>query len=294
MAEISKAVKAMHTREFVIVVDTLRVGLLKAALKAKKRYNVRVIGMLTDNPANISGVNGSYIRQVMKYATRLDGYLTLTEGLNNLFNKNNKPHYTFEGLVDEQLVLRNEPIDNYFFFAGSLYERYGVKDMIDAFKESNIKDKLLIAGNGPIHKYLFDLERKDSRILYLAQLPKEKVYSFEKRAIANINPRPLNEKLDEESVPSKLLEYLASGKPTISTKHPKLYDIFKNDIFWIEDPSKDGIKKALEDFASTSPTKLKKMASTALVKVYDLYGTNVQGQSISKLINEVSAQKTRE
>ena len=288
MEMIDQAVRDFNSREFVIVVDTLRYGLLKAALKAKSKYRVKVIGMLTDNPQNISNVSSGYVKKILSKASNLDGYLSLTEGLNNVFNKHNKPHYTFEGLVDEQLELKNEPIDNYYFFAGSLYERYGVKTLIDAFKESSIYDKLLIAGNGPLFRYLFDLEKKDSRILYLSQLSKEKVYSFEKNAIANINPRPLNSKLDEESVPSKLLEYLASGKPTISTKHPKLYEIFKNDVFWIEDDSKEGIKKALEEFSGSNKLKLKKMASTALVKVYELYGTNEQGKSISHFINSLS------
>ena len=286
---IDEAVTDFHSEDFIIIVDTLRVGLLKAALEAKRRYGVKVIGMLTDNPNNISGVGKSYIRKILQYASNLDGYLSLTDGLLKVFNKNNKPSYIFEGLVDEQIEGKNEPIDNYYFFAGSLYERYGVKNLIDAYRDSGLVDKLLIAGNGPLHRYLFDLEQKDSRILYLSQLPKEKIYSFEKKAIANINPRPLDDKLDEESVPSKLLEYLASGRPTISTKHPKLYEIFKDDVFWIDNSSVEGIKSALKEFSETNQTKLKKMASTALVKVYELYGVTHQGHAISYFIESLSS-----
>lgn len=286
---IRQAVIDFHSHEFVIVVDVLRYGLLKAALEAKIKYGVKVVGMLTDNPANISDVKRSYVRRIISNASKLDGYLSLTDGLVKVFNKKNKPSYVFEGLVDEQIAGKEDPIDNYYFFAGSLYERYGVKNLIDAFKESPLVDKLLIAGNGPLHRNLFELEKKDSRILYLSQLPKEKIYSYEKRAIANINPRPLNSKLDNESVPSKLIEYLASGRPTISTKHPKLYEMFRNEVFWIEDSSKDGIKKALEDFSNTNYTKLRKMASTALVKVYELYGVNVQGLAIAHFIDSLNS-----
>ena len=286
---VESAIIDFNSNDFVVIVDVLRYGLLKAALRIKNKYHVPVIGMLTDNPANISKASKSYVKHILNNASDLDGYLALTDGLVKVFNKNNKPSYVFEGLVDEQINCKNDPIDNFYFFGGSLYERYGVKTLIDAFKDSSIKDKLLIAGRGPLYKYLFDLEKKDSRILYLYQIPKEKVYSYEKRAIANINPRPLNEKMDNESIPSKLLEYLASGKPTISTKHPKLYEIFKDEVFWIEDSSKEGIKNALEDFVNTDYDKLIKMASTALVKVYELYGVNVQGQAIAHFIDSISS-----
>lgn len=282
------AITDFHSDDIVIVVDVLRYGLLTSAIKIAKKHNYKIIGMLTDNPANLSNVKKSYVKKIINLASTLDGYLSLTDGLLKVFNKENKPSYIFEGLVDEQIDPRNDPIDNYYFFAGSLYERYGVKNLIDAFKESSLSDKLLIAGNGPLFKYLFDLEKKDSRILYLSQLSKEKVYSYEKKAIANINPRPLEHKLDKESVPSKLLEYLASGVPTISTKHPKLYEIFKDDVFWIDDASKEGIKLALEKFKNTDYLTLKKMASTALVKVYELYGTNVQGNAIAHFIDSLS------
>ena len=284
-----KAVQNFMNNNFTIIVDVLRVNLVKAAIKFARIHNVKIIGMLTDNPSNLSNIRRSYVRNVFKNASRLDGYLSLSNGLLRAYKVSHKPNYVFEGLVDEVGQIRKQPIGNYYFFGGSLYERYGVKKLMHAFVDSNIPEKLVIAGNGPLREYIFQNNEKNSRILYLSQLPKEQVYGLEQNAVANINPRPFSKKLDEESVPSKLLEYFASGVPTISTMHSKLYEIFKNDAFWIEDDSQEGIRKALNKFSMEDYDEMKKRAITARVKVYEIYGVKNQGERITYFLTAINS-----
>lgn len=289
VAAAEKAILDFRGEQFVCVVDTLRINLIKGAIKFARQYNAKIVGMLTDNPANLTSVRMSYVRNVYKQAQRLDGYLALSNGLLRAFKVTEKPNYIFEGLVDEMNAVKKEPIGNYYFFGGSLYERYGVKRLINAFVECNIPEKLVIAGNGPLRDYIFQNTEKNTRILYLSQLPAQNIYGLEQHSIANINPRPFSKKLDDESVPSKLLEYLSSGVPTISTKHSKLYEIFKNDVFWIEDDSTIGIKLALNEFASQNYEELKKRAIAARVKVYEIYGLKNQGERITYFLTSVSS-----
>lgn len=284
-----KAALDFPTGNFVVVVDCLRVNLAKGAIKFARKHNAKIIGILTDNPANLSFIRRSYVKAVHKITNKMDGFLSLSNGLLRAFKVSDKPNHIFEGLVDEEIATKKQPIGNYYFFGGALYERYGVKSLIQAFVDSNISEKLVIAGSGPLREYIFNNTEKNSRILYLSQLPKEKVYGLEQNSIANINPRPMNHKLDEESVPSKLLEYLASGVPTISTKHPRLYEIFKDDVYWIEDDSQEGIKRALNSFILEDESKLKKRATQARVKVYEIYGIKNQGERISYFLSSFNS-----
>ena len=194
VANAEKAAESFITESFIVVVDTLRVNLVKAAIKFAHKHNVKIVGVLTDNPANLSNVKHSYVKNVLKNASRLDGYLSLSDGLIRAFKVSSKPSYIFEGLVDEIVQLKKQPIGNYYFFGGSLYERYGVKKLIHAFIDSDISEKLVIAGNGPLRQYIFQNCDRTARILYLSQLPKEKVYGLEQNSIANINPRPFSNK----------------------------------------------------------------------------------------------------
>ena len=289
VASAEKAILDFAGEKFVVVTDTLRINLLKGAIKFAREHNAKIIGMLTDNPANLTLVKRSYIRNVYNQVGRLDGFLSLSNGLLRAFKVTEKPNYIFEGLVDEIQQLKKEPIGNYYFFGGSLYERYGVKRLINAFVDCDIKEKLVIAGNGPLKDYIFQNIEKNPQVLYLAQLPIEKVYGLEQHSIANINPRPFSKKLDDESVPSKLLEYLSSGTPTISTIHSRLYEIFKDDIFWVEDDSLEGIRQALNDFNNKDYEELKKRAIAARVKVYEIFGVKNQGERITYFLTSVSS-----
>ena len=283
-----KAIDDFHSNDFIIITDTLRLSLLKAAKKISETYNSKIVGMLTDNPSNLSSSIKSYAARVKRLVRSLDGYLSLTDGLAQVFN-GYKPSYVFEGLVDSPDVFKKDPVYDYYFFAGSLYERYGVKTLVDAFHESNIKSKLVIAGSGPLSKYIENLSYDDYRILFLSQLPRDKVLGYERNALLNINPRPLDPKLDKESVPSKLIEYLSNGQPVLSTKYEKLYGPFKDDVFWIEDSSKEGIKKALEDFASIDINEAKRKAYSAKMKAFEFYGLEVQSESINHFLTSLSS-----
>ena len=133
------------------------------------------------------------------------------------------------------------------------------------------------------------MAESDYRILYLSQLSKEKNTAYLRNSIANINPRPLNAKLDRESVPSKLLEYLSIGTPVISTKYPKFYGLFKDDVTWIDGNDVESLRIALESYDYANQEKYLKKAATARRKVFEFYGLNVQAESINHFLAEINS-----
>lgn len=289
VSTVDKIVNEQHYSKFTLVVDTLRYSLVKAANKIAKKYNATVIGVVTDNPANISSASSSYIRSIRSHTSNYDGYILLSEGLNRVFNTMNKPYYILEGLVEDFEPVKKLPIGDYLFFGGALSERFGVKRLIDAFHKSSSPYKLVIAGDGELRRYIFDMTEKDRRILYLSMLDKNTLYGLEQNALVNINPRPYSYRMDRESVPSKLLEYFASGAPTMSTMHTKLHEIFTIDAIWVEDDSEKGLEKAIESISEYDYKELKKQATSARLKVYELYGLRNQGEGMTHFIESINS-----
>ena len=285
------AIDDFVSNDFIIVTDTLRLNLLRAAKKIAKKYKVQIVGMLTDNPMNLSNGNAFVKQYLMKLGSSLDGYLALTDGLVSTYNKH-LPSYVFEGLVTEENEGKKDPIFNYFYFGGALYERYGVKTMVEAFHKSSLKNKLVIAGSGPLEKWIEEMAEKDYRILYLSQLNKDKNIGYLRNSIANINPRPLDPELDKESVPSKLLEYLSIGTPVISTKYPKLYGLFKDDVTWIDGNDVESMRMAFDSYIVNNQENYLKKAATARRKVFEFYGLNVQAESIDHFLAEINSLKS--
>jgi hypothetical protein len=60
----------------------------------------------------------------------------------------------------------------------------------------------------------------------------------------------LDESLDNVAIPSKVLDYISSGAPTLTTRHPFIEAQFNDYIHYIEDSSVDGIRIAMKRFLS--------------------------------------------
>ena len=122
--EIAKLMKKLDTKDAVIVSDTINPTVIYNANLAKKKYNLPLVGIVTDSPSNISNTPRSYTMFLLKQSSDLDGYISLTAGLNDMFNENDKPAIQIEGIVEDNDV---RPIQNkygqYFFFGGALMER---------------------------------------------------------------------------------------------------------------------------------------------------------------------------
>jgi hypothetical protein len=233
-SSIKNAIKSIsHDNKAVIIVDTLNLYLLKAAKNFAKKNKNKIIGIITDNIFNTTNVNIRYANNVYETSTTLDAYLSLTEELNELINVNKKPHYTFEGLIDEYKSQKSPQETPYFFFGGALYERYGVLDLVSAFKEcDNNQIDLIIAGHGDLSEEMDKIALTERHIKYLGTINKEEMYRYEQHAIACINPRRFTRVLDKESIPSKVLEYLGNKAIVVSTPNTKLENRFKDLIIW--------------------------------------------------------------
>ncbi len=274
-----------HLRDFIIVVDPLRINLGKVAIDIKKRYGKKCVAVLTDNPNNLSSVNRHYKKQFNKYIQNFDGYISLTRKLNELFNPADKPCYFLEGLALEMKKGTPKPLGKYIFFGGSLYEKYGVKNLLEAYKEIDIPYRLVIAGDGKMRKEIYNWsERIDTRVLYLGMVNRETIENLEQFAELNINPRPFSKTLDEESIPSKVIEYLSSGTLTMTTMNTPLYNYFKNEAIWLNGDSVIDIKNGLLQFNSMSKDEKRNMAKKAKSKAIHLYGMQSQSAGLMEFL----------
>ena len=268
-----------------LITDTINPRCVQLANYIKKKYNVTTIGMCTDSPSNISGTSRAYTMYLLNNTKSFDGYITLTEGLNSLYNSLNKSHITFEGIVEEQIT--NETVSgDYFFFGGALLPRYGVYQLIEAFKQlkqNNIS--LLICGHHGDEDKLNSAIGDDVRIKYLGILPVKDALALEQHAIANINPRPFTQDLDRLSIPSKTLEYLASGSLTISVKNTELEKVFKDTAIWINSNSPEDLQSALNKALSMSDTERKNIAENAKKTAISLYSIKKIGELLTDFLS---------
>ena len=283
---VSKEIKKLDYKNSIIITDTINKTVVRAISKLQKQFKIPVIGICTDSPSNITGTRRSYTVYLLEHCADFDGYIALTEGLNNLFNQNGKPGYIFEGIIEERTFKEKEETKKpYFFFGGALLPRYGVYKLIDAFKELNRKDvELLICGHHGDKERIKLACEGCSNIRYLGMLPMNKVMEYEAFSIANINPRPFSEDLDRFSIPSKTLEYMVSGRPTISVKNSILQSKFEKEVIWLDSASTSDIKNGMEKVLEMTEVERENFGEDAKNRVLALYSLENVAKNIQNFL----------
>ena len=76
-----------------------------------------------------------YIKNVEAGFKLCDGFVFLTPGLCEYANKDNRPYTIINGVLSYTKI--QSDLDNkfgkYIYFAGALYEKYGVNNLIESF-----------------------------------------------------------------------------------------------------------------------------------------------------------------
>lgn len=247
-----------------IICDVLLSGNSTGAILACKITHGKIIGIITDLPEllqeTVSNRKQSLIDKLKitlnnAILNHYDGYIFLTSPMNLKINKNNKPYKIIEGLVDSKLVysfkVTNKLKKQIILYSGGLYEKYGVKMLLEAFmkiKEENLV--LIILGHGDMVDDLIKYSIMDERIKYYGVLPNEKVIELQQNATLLVNPRPSKEEFTKYSFPSKNMEYMASGTPLVTCKLSCIPMDHYRYIFTFEDESINGFAQTLKNILS--------------------------------------------
>ena len=284
-----KVFKKNEVKDAIILTDTINPSCLTVALKMAKSYKIPLVGIATDSPSNITGTYRSYTLYLLKRAAKCNGFIALTEGLNTLYNEHNMPHVVIEGVIEDRSNITPHVEDKpYFYFGGSLLQRYGVYDLIEGFKRLNRDDiKLVIAGHSGNNESILSSISSNDNIEFVGTLDIKDVLAYEKGAIANINPRPFSEDLDRFSVPSKTLEYLTSGNPTISVRNTILKSYFENEIVWVEESNPEQLSNAMNEVLNASIEERMEFGRKSKEKVLELFSMDSINKKLSLFLETI-------
>lgn len=292
-----------HKKERFIFIDIINTGLCIGALAAAKINGMRIIGCMTDMPglmveSSTSMKEKSFYARVAHrinkgIVNKFDAYVFLTQQMNKVVNTKNRPYIIMEGLVDSDITPSGDNTNNptnevSFFYAGGLHKRYGLGMLVDAFHKLPYDNcRLVLYGSGPYVDELKEISSKDPRIEYRGLAPNEEVVKEEKKATILVNPRPTNEEFTQYSFPSKNMEYMASGRPLLTTKLPGMPNEYYDYVFLFEEESTDGYYKTLDRMINTQREELDQKGVEAQKWVLKNKNNIVQTKRIIDLVRSI-------
>jgi glycosyltransferase involved in cell wall biosynthesis len=245
-----------------------------------KFFGFKFAIVLTD-PAGVEldtdSLLSRYLKKIDKFVINFfvnnaDILISLAPKLVENYNKKNIK-LNFPGILNKDF---NEGISAYqgrkteshtfkVVYAGGLHEIYGIKKLVDSILEfpADVKIKMLFLGKGDQLEYIKQCSKDDSRVEYGGFLSNEELIPELLNADLLINPRPTSLEFTGLSFPSKLIEYLATGTPILTTRISSIPSCYEEFFYYIDDESGIGIQQAILRVMETDPIERNLVASRA-------------------------------
>lgn len=193
-------------------------------LKILFRKRVSILAIVPDFFFQKSIIRKALNDISMFMAKRIDYFVLYTECMAEYLNiKNEKQYVVIEGFLD---IIDREPEfpKNKFIIAytGSLNEKYGVIRLLDSMKFLEFEDvELHLYGAGDSVETIKERALLDRRIKYGGRVSKEKATDVIYNSSVLVNPRNSGDgEYVKYSFPSKDIDYLSTGVPSILCKLP--------------------------------------------------------------------------
>ena len=274
-----------------IVTYSVHTPFLEAAVYAKKKDpRIKICMVVPDLPqymnldANVSMVYkiGKWfdIRKFYRLNQSVDSYVLLTDAMAQKLRVNGRPCMVAEGIVDDDIFVKNKEKksllntgkdrEKYIVYTGKLNEKFGVKKLANEFcRIAEPTYRLVLCGSGDADAYLAEKSRMDPRIILTGQITYEESLEWILRADVLVNPRENNEEYTKYSFPSKIIEYLSSGNPTVGFLLDGMPSIYRNFMFTVD---QEGLVETIVQAMCTTPEEKAKRTAAAEVYMQTLTG----------------------
>jgi len=176
--------------------------------------------------------------------------------------------------------------DKVILFVGTIYEFSGLENIIQNFEiiKSKIKDiKFLIVGGGESFgkiKSLVNKKNLKSDVILTNFKPQHEIPKFISLADVCINSFEIN-KTTDSIIPIKILEYLACGKPVLSTPLKGTIALLPKEDFGIIYSPYDSFVENLSDLLANTE-KLEELGNKGLDYVIKNHDWNILTDSLLK------------
>lgn len=232
--------------ENIVIVYSPHTPFLLAGYQLRKHID-KLCVIVPDLPefmgAKPTGIKAWLKRQdkklINKCLSKFDGFALLSPYMREKLPMGSKPWLQFEGIYQVP-ASQNEDTpkeeNKTIMYTGNIYRKRGVDMLLDAFSQiKNPNYRLWIRGNGEMKQEIIELSKKDTRIKYFEPMEREELLRLERRATLMVNPTPASWEFTKYFFPSKNMEFMASGTPTLMFKLACIPEEYHQYLFFAEE-----------------------------------------------------------
>lgn len=290
----------INDRKVIITYGLNSPFLLASTIVKTFHSNIKVCLVVPDLPEFMSE-SKSFLYRVLKsidrilinhFIKKVDAFVLLCETMVERLNINQRPWILMEGIYQSPVIGN---FDNpkhrkrAILYTGTLKKQYGIQNLLTAFESIKYEDiELWICGEGEMKNEVIKRMASDPRIKYYGQLPRNKILAMQQEVSVLINPRTSSGKFTRYSFPSKIMEYLASGTPTIIHYLPGIPEEYYKYCFVAEDQSSESLKMTIISTINADPMKLEEIGKSAKEFILEQKSPEKQVMKIIRLIEAIT------
>ncbi len=240
-------------RPTAIVCDAFSLAPCVVSKAVGRRKKIPTVAIVTDIPA--LSVHEQPSERVLKRMYGFDGYVLLTEQMNELINREGKPYMVMEGLCAKQLPQpQPEEEKKIILYTGSLWKKdAGIEYFTEGFLQAALPNtELHFYGSGELTPWIEALSQTHGQVQYKGLVANQEMVALQAKATLLVNPRPSDQEFCKYSFPSKTMEYMASGTPVLMTKLPGVPKEYFPFVYTVEEETAEGVCRALREIFATS------------------------------------------
>ena len=242
---------ALKDCDYAITYNTIYAWMLTPIL-ARMRHKKSILILADYSPIEsyVSAKQRVYARIQQYFIGKYDYVIGLSEHTRKYLKEGQKFHCMEGGIADEFYTYYDAYVPPAkecitIMYSGILEKVTGIELLINAFEKTKKNQiELVITGDGSLAEWIQQKDSESDRIHYLGCIPYDEYMKKLQEADVLVNPRNMMLPENKNNFPSKIMEYLATGKMIISTKFPG-WERYQNYINFCESNESD-IKKAIE------------------------------------------------
>ena len=229
----------------VLICDILNVSVCLGALMAGKIFKIKIAGIVTDLLGVSSHEEKNPIHRIAakisnSYVKKFDYYILLTQQMNEMVNPKNSPYIIMEGICDDKAPKAFNEVHSKrkLFYAGGRPSKDGIDMLISAFRR--LKDpNLELHLYGSVSNVKIGQDPEDGRVFYHGTVDNKTIVEEECKSDLLLNPRPTGETYTLYSFPSKVMEYVATGIPMVTTKLAGIPEEYYKYVYTFDECTED-------------------------------------------------------
>lgn len=284
--------------KYTIFVYSLHSPFLDAVLKIKKNFpnkNIEIVSIVPDLPEFMNlGKSTNYffnllktidMKKIYKNTPHIDYFIVLTEAI--AIKLGTKNFTVVEGIYKQDEVndvYKKVYKTNTILYTGTIDKKYGIINLVNAFKNLTTDFKLVIYGEGDSREEILKISKQNPSIIYKGLADHDVVVREQKKAKFLINPRNPNEEYTKYSFPSKIMEYMASGTPVITSKLQGIPDEYFDFLITIDTDNDESFKTTLNNILNQDYSNFETKGESARKFVLEKKNSKVQIQKILKML----------